>query len=97
MSNTTSLSPFGNACDEIKDAPNSPKLNPVSSLWQKAQDYGYDQSLMARLHKHLEEQVQQNVIGKLPVVQLTVQYRMHPDICLFPSNYVYGKTLKTDR
>lgn len=67
------------------------------SLWQKAQDYGYDQSLMARLHRHLEEQVQKNVLRSLPVVQLTVQYRMHPDICLFPSNYVYGKALKTDR
>ncbi|XP_025067060.1 probable helicase senataxin isoform X2 [Alligator sinensis] len=74
-----------------------PKQLPPTVISMKAQDYGYDQSLMARLHKHLEEQVQQNVIGKLPVVQLTVQYRMHPDICLFPSNYVYGKTLKTDR
>lgn len=41
--------------------------------------------------------MQQSVIGKLPVVQLTIQYRMHPDICLFPSNYIYGRTLKTDR
>uniref|UniRef100_A0A7M4EFZ1 Senataxin n=1 Tax=Crocodylus porosus TaxID=8502 RepID=A0A7M4EFZ1_CROPO len=74
-----------------------PKQLPPTVISMKAQDYGYDQSLMARLHKHLEEQVQQNIIGKLPVVQLTVQYRMHPDICLFPSNYVYRKTLKTDR
>lgn len=52
---------------------------------------------MARLHRHLEEQMQSNVFRSLPVVQLTVQYRMHPDICLFPSNYVYGRTLKTDK
>lgn len=65
--------------------------------WQKAQDYGYDQSLIGRLCRNLEEQVQQSVIQELPVVQLTTQYRMHPDICLFPSNYIYGRTLKTAR
>ena len=37
------------------------------------------------------------MIGRLPVLQLTIQYRMHPDICLFPSNYVYNKNLKTNR
>ncbi|KFV76199.1 putative helicase senataxin, partial [Struthio camelus australis] len=74
-----------------------PRQLPPTVKSQKAQDYGYDQSLMARLHRHLEAQVQQNVLRNLPVVQLTVQYRMHPDICLFPSNYVYGRTLKTDK
>ncbi|NXX74341.1 SETX helicase, partial [Urocolius indicus] len=74
-----------------------PKQLPPTVKSIKAQEYGYDQSLMARLHKHLEDQVQKNVLRSLPVVQLTVQYRMHPDICFFPSNYVYGRTLKTDR
>ncbi|KAL6042153.1 hypothetical protein STEG23_001853 [Scotinomys teguina] len=64
---------------------------------QKAQEYGYDQSMMARFCKLLEENVEQNMIGRLPVLQLTIQYRMHPDICLFPSNYVYNKNLKTSR
>ncbi|NXS78126.1 SETX helicase, partial [Erpornis zantholeuca] len=72
-----------------------PKQLPPTVKSVKAQQFGYDQSLMARLQRHLEEQVQRNVLCKLPVVQLTVQYRMHPDICLFPSNYVYGRTLKT--
>ncbi|NXD00925.1 SETX helicase, partial [Certhia familiaris] len=72
-----------------------PKQLPPTVKSVKAQQYGYDQSLMARLQRHLEEQVQRNVLHSLPVVQLTVQYRMHPDICLFPSNYVYGRTLKT--
>ncbi|XP_072792889.1 probable helicase senataxin isoform X2 [Taeniopygia guttata] len=72
-----------------------PKQLPPTVKSIKAQQYGYDQSLMARLQRHLEEQVQQNILHSLPVVQLTVQYRMHPDICLFPSNYVYGRTLKT--
>ncbi|NXY13604.1 SETX helicase, partial [Atrichornis clamosus] len=72
-----------------------PKQLPPTVKSVKAQQYGYDQSLMARLQRHLEVQVQGNVLRSLPVVQLTVQYRMHPDICLFPSNYVYGRTLKT--
>ncbi|NXJ78021.1 SETX helicase, partial [Trogon melanurus] len=74
-----------------------PRQLPPTVKSVKAQEYGYDQSLMARLHRHLEEQVQKNVLRSLPVVQLTVQYRMHPDICLFPSNYVYGRALKTDK
>ncbi|NXP55202.1 SETX helicase, partial [Heliornis fulica] len=74
-----------------------PRQLPPTVKSVKAQEYGYDQSLMARLQRHLEEQVQRSVLRSLPVVQLTVQYRMHPDICLFPSHYVYGRTLKTDR
>lgn len=64
---------------------------------QKAQEYGYDQSMMARFYKLLEDNVEHNMIGRLPILQLTVQYRMHPDICLFPSNYVYNRSLKTNR
>ncbi|XP_075573052.1 putative helicase senataxin isoform X2 [Pelecanus crispus] len=74
-----------------------PRQLPPTVKSVKAQEYGYDQSLMARLHRHLDEQVQKKILQSLPIVQLTVQYRMHPDICLFPSNYVYGRTLKTDR
>ncbi|NXF46395.1 SETX helicase, partial [Oceanites oceanicus] len=72
-----------------------PRQLPPTVKSVKAQECGYDQSLMARLYRHLE--AQKNVLRSLPVVQLTVQYRMHPDICLFPSNYVYGRTLKTDK
>ncbi|KFV98984.1 putative helicase senataxin, partial [Fulmarus glacialis] len=72
-----------------------PRQLPPTVKSVKAQEYGYDQSLMARLYRHLE--VERNVLRSLPVVQLTVQYRMHPDICLFPSNYVYGRALKTDK
>ncbi|NWX06446.1 SETX helicase, partial [Caloenas nicobarica] len=74
-----------------------PRQLPPTVKSVTAQEYGYDLSLMARLHQHLEQQVQNNVLRSLPVVQLTVQYRMHPDICLFPSSYVYGRTLKTDK
>ncbi|CAN8197990.1 unnamed protein product [Coccothraustes coccothraustes] len=88
------LIPLIHRCNKLVLVGDPKQLPPtVKSL--KAQQYGYDQSLMARLQRHLEEQVQRNVLHSLPVVQLTVQYRMHPDICLFPSNYVYGRTLKT--
>lgn len=72
-------------------------LLPPHPTQQKAQEFGYNQSMMARFCKLLEENVEHNVSGRLPVLQLNVQYRMHPDICLFPSNYVYGKSLKTNR
>ncbi|KFZ55011.1 putative helicase senataxin, partial [Antrostomus carolinensis] len=90
------LIPLIHRCNKLILVGDPRQLPPtVKSI--KAQEYGYDQSLMARLHRNLEEQVQRNVLRSLPVVQLTVQYRMHPDICLFPSNYVYGRTLKTDK
>ncbi|XP_032867880.2 probable helicase senataxin isoform X3 [Tyto alba] len=90
------LIPLVHRCTKLVLVGDPRQLPPtVKSI--KAQEYGYGQSLMARLHTHLEQQVQSNVLRSLPVVQLTVQYRMHPDICLFPSNYVYGGTLKTDK
>ncbi|NWH81927.1 SETX helicase, partial [Piaya cayana] len=90
------LIPLIHRCNKLVLVGDPRQLPPtVKSL--EAQKYRYDQSLMARLHQHLEEQVQKNILRSLPVVQLTVQYRMHPDICLFPSNYIYGRTLKTDK
>ncbi|NXL28266.1 SETX helicase, partial [Glaucidium brasilianum] len=90
------LIPLVHYCSKLVLVGDPRQLPPtVKSI--KAQECGYGQSLMARLHRHLEEQVQQNILRSLPVVQLTVQYRMHPDICLFPSSYVYGRTLKTDK
>lgn len=53
--------------------------------------------MIGRLCKHLKEQDQENLSGKFPVLQLTIQYRMHPEICLFPSKYIYEGILTTDR
>uniref|UniRef100_A0A8C3KZW7 Senataxin n=1 Tax=Chrysolophus pictus TaxID=9089 RepID=A0A8C3KZW7_CHRPC len=90
------LIPLIHRCNKLVLVGDPRQLPPtIKSI--KAQEYGYGQSLMARLQRHLEEQVHNNLIRRLPVVQLTVQYRMHPDICLFPSSYVYGRTLKTDK
>ncbi|KAM4876521.1 putative helicase senataxin [Thomomys bottae] len=90
------LTPLIHRCNKLILV-GDPKQLPPTVISMKAQECGYDQSMMARFYKLLEESVEQNRIGRLPVVQLTVQYRMHPDICLFPSHYIYNKNLKTNR
>lgn len=90
------LTPLIHRCNKLVLV-GDPKQLPPTVISMKAQEYGYDQSMMARFCKLLEESVEQNTISRLPILQLTVQYRMHPDICLFPSNYIYNKNLKTNR
>ncbi|XP_040819675.1 probable helicase senataxin isoform X4 [Ochotona curzoniae] len=90
------LTPLIHRCNKLILV-GDPKQLPPTVISMKAQEYGYDQSMMARFYKLLEECVEQNVISRLPILQLTVQYRMHPDICLFPSNYIYNRNLKTSR
>ncbi|XP_010625700.1 probable helicase senataxin isoform X2 [Fukomys damarensis] len=89
------LTPLIHRCNKLILVGDPKQLPPT--VISMAQDYGYDQSMMARFCRLLEERLEQNTIGRLPVLQLTVQYRMHPDICLFPSNYIYNKSLKTHR
>ncbi|XP_018085035.1 probable helicase senataxin isoform X1 [Xenopus laevis] len=69
-----------------------PEQLPPTVISMKAEDLGYGQSLMSRMCRFLE-----STGTKSPVLQLTMQYRMHPDICLFPSHYFYKRMLKTDR
>ncbi|XP_032274075.1 probable helicase senataxin isoform X2 [Phoca vitulina] len=90
------LTPLIHRCNKLILV-GDPKQLPPTVISMKAQEYGYDQSMMARFYKLLEDNVEHNMIGRLPILQLTVQYRMHPDICLFPSNYVYNRSLKTHR
>ncbi|XP_036185172.1 probable helicase senataxin isoform X11 [Myotis myotis] len=90
------LTPLIHRCNKLILV-GDPKQLPPTVISLTAQDYGYEQSMMARFCKLLEENVEHLVSGRLPVLQLTVQYRMHPDICLFPSNYIYNKSLKTNR
>ncbi|XP_035935638.2 putative helicase senataxin isoform X2 [Halichoerus grypus] len=90
------LTPLIHRCNKLILV-GDPKQLPPTVISLKAQEYGYDQSMMARFYKLLEDNVEHNMIGRLPILQLTVQYRMHPDICLFPSNYVYNRSLKTHR
>ncbi|XP_051691284.2 probable helicase senataxin isoform X1 [Oryctolagus cuniculus] len=90
------LTPLIHRCNKLILV-GDPKQLPPTVISMKAQEYGYDQSMMARFCKLLEEAVERSRVGRLPVLQLTVQYRMHPDICLFPSNYVYNRSLRTNR
>ncbi|XP_073078489.1 probable helicase senataxin isoform X4 [Manis javanica] len=96
-SEVDTLTPLIHHCNKLILVGDPKQLPPTVISVQKAQEHGYDQSMMARFYKLLEEYLEHNMIGRLPIVQLTVQYRMHPDICLFPSNYVYNKSLKTNR
>ncbi|XP_061460179.1 probable helicase senataxin [Rhineura floridana] len=74
-----------------------PKQLPPTVKSVKAEENGYGQSLMGRLCKDLDRQIQEKLIDRLPIQRLRTQYRMHPEICLFPSNYIYDHALKTDR
>ncbi|XP_067231335.1 probable helicase senataxin isoform X1 [Chanodichthys erythropterus] len=69
-----------------------PNQLPPTVVSQKAKEFGYDQSLMARLCKNLHPSNPQ----LSPILLLSVQYRMHPDICEFPSKYIYNSALQND-
>ena len=57
---------------------------PATVISKRAVSYGYDISLFKRLQT-----------AGYPVQVLDTQYRMHPDICRFPSNQFYGGGVKT--
>nr|XP_019584455.1 PREDICTED: probable helicase senataxin isoform X4 [Rhinolophus sinicus] len=90
------LTPLIHRCNKLVLV-GDPKQLPPTVISLRAQEYGYDQSMMARFYKLLEDNVEHSMSGRLPVIQLSIQYRMHPDICLFPSTYIYNKSLKTNR
>ncbi|XP_050949163.1 probable helicase senataxin isoform X2 [Labeo rohita] len=69
-----------------------PNQLPPTVVSQKAKEFGYDQSLMARLCKNLCQSNPQ----PSPILLLSMQYRMHPEICAFPSKYIYNSALIDD-
>ncbi|XP_041098816.1 probable helicase senataxin isoform X2 [Polyodon spathula] len=73
-----------------------PEQLPPTVVSQKAREKRYDQSLMARLWKCLHRESKENPGVQTPINFLSIQYRMHPDICEFPSKYIYKRALKTD-
>ncbi|XP_064164153.1 probable helicase senataxin [Anguilla rostrata] len=73
-----------------------PEQLPPTVVSQTAKEKKYDQSLMARLWKCLHRTAKENTHITVPVVLLNKQYRMHPDICQFPSVHIYNRTLETD-
>ncbi|XP_060697454.1 probable helicase senataxin isoform X1 [Hemiscyllium ocellatum] len=69
---------------------------PPTIISMKAKELRYGRSMMCRLQMSLQNEVKQNNSGQSPVIMLLTQYRMHPDICHFPSKYIYRSLLKTD-
>lgn len=57
---------------------------PATVISKRAVAHGYDVSLFKRLQT-----------AGYPVQVLDTQYRMHPDICRFPSNQFYDGSVKT--
>ncbi|GAB1286159.1 Probable helicase senataxin [Apodemus speciosus] len=68
------LSPLIHRCNKLILV-GDPKQLPPTVISMKAQEYGYDQSMMARFCKLLEENVEQNMIGRLPTNRLTETIR----------------------
>ncbi|XP_071057481.1 uncharacterized protein [Onthophagus taurus] len=66
-----------------------PKQLPAVTLSKYAKDLGYGQSLMSRLKKAFISETKQ------PITMLDLQFRMHPEICLYPSETFYEGMLKT--
>jgi senataxin len=61
----------------------------ILHLLQVAKDHGLGKSLFARLQSCFEDTVRN------PVLFLNTQYRMHPEICLWPSRYFYCGRLQS--
>lgn len=68
-----------------------PEQLPATVLSKIGQDHGFAQSLFERIYQRFR------FIDKNPIRMLYVQYRMHPDICTFPSKNFYRGKLLTDK
>ncbi|CAF4353330.1 unnamed protein product, partial [Adineta steineri] len=68
-----------------------PEQLPATILSRRALEAGLNQSLFERLYKLFKYDLNN------PIRMLNVQYRMHDDICKFPSMHIYRSKLKTDK
>ncbi|XP_052894133.1 uncharacterized protein LOC128301604 [Anopheles moucheti] len=63
---------------------------PATVLDQQSIEAGFRKSLFSRLY---QSYIDKQKMDELKV--LTTQYRMHPDICLWPNEYFYQRKLKS--
>ncbi|CAF0898170.1 unnamed protein product [Didymodactylos carnosus] len=68
-----------------------PEQLPATVLSKRALDNGLNQSLFERLYKLFKYEVEN------PIKMLNIQYRMHDEICKFPSLHIYRGKLQTDK
>ncbi|CAF1228145.1 unnamed protein product [Adineta ricciae] len=68
-----------------------PEQLPATVLSRRALEAGLNQSLFERLYKLFKYDVNN------PIRMLNIQYRMHDEICKFPSMHIYRSKLKTDK
>ncbi|KAF8788134.1 putative helicase senataxin like protein [Argiope bruennichi] len=61
---------------------------PPVVLSKKAKNLGYERSTFERFLQYFSHTKQDN-----PAIELLLQYRMHSEICYFPSYYFYGNQL----
>ncbi|KAL7731473.1 hypothetical protein ACLKA6_017290 [Drosophila palustris] len=64
---------------------------PATVLSQKALEFGLGNSMFDRIQRNLKQQLHHSVHTK--VFKLSMQYRMHPEICRWPNNYFYDGDL----
>ncbi|XP_033101903.1 uncharacterized protein LOC117105022 isoform X2 [Anneissia japonica] len=68
-----------------------PHQLPATVLSEKATELGFQQSLFERMYKYFKTLN----LPINPVHLLRTQYRMHPEICSFPSRHFYNNELET--
>ena len=78
-----------------------PEQLPCTVLSKKSQELDFGCSLFERLYKLFQTESRMlfrsdSYANFNPVLLLDTQYRMHPEICAFPSRHVYEGRVKTD-
>ncbi|CAF4029487.1 unnamed protein product [Rotaria sp. Silwood2] len=68
-----------------------PEQLPATILSRRALEAGLNQSLFERLYRLFKYDLNN------PIRMLNIQYRMHDEICKFPSMHIYRSKLKTDK
>ncbi len=85
-----SLIPLRFGCNKIIQV-GDPEQLPATVLSKAAQNNGLAQSLFERVYQNFR------FLEESPIKMLYVQYRMHPEICTFPSMNFYKGKLTSDK